>query len=163
MNEPFKLISPQFTIGKQEYKGAAVFSRDRLYLVMRELYSKAAQCGYGFGGLAGGLLTELATSNKNSNVSVGNFTLGQLDAATLHHPQWPVPIKRKNGNNPLAIVDKSTVELVEHPRFTDLLKFKVNGVPISLQYNMFTGRKTRDYLIENEWPLKWCGTTVYPK
>ena len=155
----FKRIGTTFQIGKQKYYGMAIASPEALYLIMAQARNDATMAlAGGLGGAVGGLIAgAIAAAGARKAQPVRTCTLAELDPAVRDHPDWPFRAKRKDGPKQVLVVPRDEVDVLEHPSFTNLLKFKLGETAITIEYLLFRGGGVRDYLLAGAWPLRWRG------
>lgn len=164
----FKRISASFKIEQNKYQGMVVVSPDALYFVMVKKMDTAtmgAVIGASFG-LVGALVVGAIASalpkkeEEEEEEPIRTCTVAELGADIRHHTDWPYKFKPKDEDKQVLIVNKQAVELVEHPRFGNILKIKAGDTLFRLEYLFFKGKSIRDYLTETGWPMNWAGELV---
>jgi hypothetical protein len=142
-------IGYTFKLGKSSWRGAVVASPEAFYL-LQEMKASTAMLGAQFG-LVGALVAAGAAKLAEPS-ETRTCDISQLDPAVLNHPDWPLK-KRKKGD--MVVVAREDVGEIKHPRWTNLIKFDVDGEPASIEYALFRGKKVRQFLIDSGWPVSW--------
>ena len=157
----YKRISATFAIGKKKYYGMGIASRDAIYLIMTHDRNDGAAAAARMGGLVGGLIAAAVTNLMPAKtLTVVTTTVAQLPAEVRSHPDWPYGRKPKQEAKQVLVVPRSSVEALEHPSFTNLIKFTIDQTPVTVEYLLFRGAGIRDYLLATGWPVKWKGRVL---
>jgi hypothetical protein len=161
-NPAFRRIGITFGIGKQKYYGMAIASSEAMYLIMTQTRNRLAQgVAGGLGGALGGLVAgAIASAGAAKAQPIRTCTVTELDPGILTHADWPFKGKSKEKNKQVLVVPRGAVEVVEHPSFTNVLKFRLADTPVTVEYLLFRGAGIRDYLVNTGWPLKWKGRAL---
>ena len=161
----FSEISGTFKIDKTKYFGSVVASQRFLYVIIRQKRNDLANAiGGGLGGAVGGLIAgAISAAGSRKSLTIETRKLDELHPKVLGHPDWPIKPTKKDSKYDVAIVPRELVALVDHPRFTNFLNFKVGETSITVEYFVMQGKLARDYLVKTGWPVRWCGKDLKNK
>lgn len=137
-------------------KGLVIASADAIYLLGYATIDTSLPGGTG------------TTSNGVLDLIIGVFELAavfeekrtasnyaSLPSEIREHPDWPVTKPSDYGM--VVKVGRPAIDVIVHPRFSNLLWLRAGEVGINIEYKLFTGRKVREFLTQTGWNLQWPG------
>ena len=148
----YRKIGGSFTVGKVKWIGAVIASPDALYLLKGQRQTAAATGAAHFG-LVGALVGHAISKAFEKPDETKSCKYFELPREVREHPDWPVKKQKKDVD--VIVLPKPFVEGLKHPRFTNVLKLTAAGIPYSIEYTLFRGKKVKTFLAGAGWTMEW--------
>jgi hypothetical protein len=149
----YRRIGGAFRAGTVKWGGPVVAGPEAFYLLKVERHSDAAAAGAAAGGLVGALVAGAISAALQKPDENPTCTYFQLPESVRGHPDWP--IKKRKKDVEVLVLPRDSVESIRHPRFSNVIKLKADGVDYSIEYTFFTGNKVKNFLAASGWKLEW--------
>ena len=149
----YRKIGAAFTVGKVKWAGHVIASPDALYLLKVSRHNAGAAAGAHAGGLIGALVVGAISAAFQKPDETKSCKYFELPREVRDHPDWP--IKKQKHDIDVIVLPKPFVEGLRHPRFSNLLKLSAAGIPYSIEYTLFRGKKVKNFLAGAGWAVEW--------
>jgi hypothetical protein len=149
----YRKIGGSFVVGKAKWAGPVIASPDAIYLLKVSRHNTGAAAGAHAGGLIGALVVGAISAAFQKPDETKSCKYFELPREVREHPDWPVKKQKKDVD--VIVLPKPFVEGLRHPRFGNLLKLTAAGIPYTIEYTLFRGRKVKAFLAGAGWTMQW--------
>jgi len=149
----YRKIGFAFSVGKVKWAGAVIASPEALYLLKETRQNAGAAAGAHAGGLIGALVVGAIASAFQKPDDTKSCKYFELPLEVRGHADWPVTKQKKDVD--VIVLPKPYVEGLRHQRFSNVLKLTAAGIPYSIEYTLFRGKKVKSFLTQSGWAMEW--------